>query len=97
PSLHSFPTRRSSDLVEGREREKAHAQHVARLGTPDPDRPDDGVRASARVFTAELRLLLNRDAPLEAVQEMRPRVRIHHGVAGIEDRKSTRLNSSHVS
>src|SRR5207247_696897 len=40
--------------------------------------------ASARVFTAELRQLLNRDAPLEAVQEMRPRVRIHHGVAGID-------------
>src|SRR5262249_34099294 len=70
--------------VEGRKLDKAHAQHVARLGPLHTYRANDGVWAPTWIFAAELRQLLNRDAPLEPIQEMRPRVGIHHDVAGID-------------
>src|SRR5207249_6661074 len=81
PYLHSFPTRRSSDLqlqVYGRAAEAF--ERCARL--------DDRV---ARV-TAKLALARYRDGDLGgAVASVNETLRLD------EDRKSTRLNSSHVS
>src|SRR5690606_41248068 len=73
PHLHSFPTRRSSDLADqGKQR-----GHVGPRRAP-------GKREAQR---QEQRLALASGGVLE---------RSGRGVPGILDRKSTRLNSSHV-
>src|SRR5437868_7941539 len=66
--LHSFPTRRSSDLL--------HAGEEVVLGVPDPALP--GLQRRQRGDDVAAAFGMLRD----------PR---------LEDRKSTRLNSSHVS
>src|SRR5690606_42149020 len=70
-ALHSFPTRRSSDLEEAEGR-------VPRLARPRDREAQDGGRGALRG---------GRAPP--------PRLRHRHAPAG-PDRKSTRLNSSHV-
>src|SRR5437868_11653433 len=76
PHLHSFPTRRSSDLAK-RRRDKRH-----RLLQATED--------SLRKLVAEVGRRTNK--PLTAVQ-----IGLKAGKVNLEDRKSTRLNSSHVS
>src|SRR5699024_12048671 len=80
-ALHSFPTRRSSDLDEGLE-------NVALLDIVEAFQADAAVVA--------VRDLL--DVVLEAAQGRDFVLRDDDAVAhDAEDRKSTRLNSSHVS
>src|SRR5699024_12135683 len=81
PELLSFPTRRSSDLPQ-----VAGAQRVPRI--------DDVVLAEAHIEPGLRELLHPRHtATLRVGVHPRLQVRVHQGV----DRKSTRLNSSHVS
>src|SRR5690606_41192044 len=81
--LHSFPTRRSSDLIYGALRGKAVA----------------GARGevTARVFCQEFQAELVSIAGVFRVFETIPAELAGKPVqAWLEDRKSTRLNSSHV-
>src|SRR5699024_12713141 len=81
--LHSFPTRRSSDLW------RATVSTRARLGPPEPG-------AAAIAVAAPLDPPTVASTPglvLEAAEHVRNRLR----AAVDPDRKSTRLNSSHVS
>src|SRR5207249_10556507 len=83
PALHSFPTRRSSDLRLGR-----------RVRPPRGSQPAVPVRTRRRHGTRRRR------GPARRRQRgrllLRSARRRRGGAAG-EDRKSTRLNSSHVS
>src|SRR5207249_10538541 len=92
--LHSFPTRRSSDLVE---------RSLSSVHFPAEDRGAEGkggVRLANDLFGQEERLR-GRCPWIEIyrrkfqMQVAAPRRRI--GIIGHRDRKSTRLNSSHVS
>src|SRR5690606_42118636 len=95
--LPSFPTRRSSDLDSGLLRAHVSA-HVDRIGGPDVDtqfdvalhaydaHPDDG---GAELATA--RGTLHSDALVDSWECVRAGLLLPVG-----DRKSTRLNSSHV-
>src|SRR5690606_41153721 len=82
--LHSFPTRRSSDLLRGLETGLTGFNEIEIDGLADVE--DD---ASARA------------AVMRALGQPTPdRIRViaqafRHGLS-VEDRKSTRLNSSHV-
>src|SRR5207249_11265810 len=89
--LHSFPTRRSSDLVNR---------------VPDSRRCQDQIGINAGVRDLDLfeswipsifvsMLLANADDALDLTQPRSFEPCPAHGVA--RDRKSTRLNSSHVS
>src|SRR5690606_39686986 len=79
--LHSFPTRRSSDLAGQR----------ARLGgrllalRNQPARNRTGVESPAVVFDDDAEAAL-----VEGCNDL------HRALLGLADRKSTRLNSSHV-
>src|SRR5207248_9577159 len=75
PTLHSFPTRRSSDL----RRRRLLAEHRTRL---DQRRVGRGEIAGHQADDADRRL----DAGVVSAASA-------HGL--VEDRKSTRLNSSH--
>src|SRR5690606_41520344 len=75
--LHSFPTRRSSDLLEGLEGYKAALNHVA-LTYPTSK---EGKEAE-RILNEDLSRLENMDFKMDLSKNL--------------DRKSTRLNSSHV-
>src|SRR5690606_41586985 len=82
--LPSFPTRRSSDLLCG------CAQH--RLIVPEPNPVGAPVTAASNAFffgAKQPRTVA--ECPSNAIDE----VRIHQNI-GQSDRKSTRLNSSHV-
>jgi hypothetical protein len=70
--------------VERREREKPDAEHVTGPGALDADRADDRVRAFARILQAPLGQVLDRDARLEAVQEMGPGLGIDDRVTGVD-------------
>src|SRR5699024_12247627 len=95
PSLHSFPTRRSSDLFEGLIdliSMKAH-YYEDDLGTRSvaKDIPED-YKEKAEELHASL---------VEAVAELDEDLMMKYlegeEISEEEDRKSTRLNSSHVS
>src|SRR5436309_15855983 len=73
--LHSFPTRRSSDLR--REKESQQLQRSAEFPLPFADAP---VLAS----------------PKPPTQPLLPSVTVAPPTVVVPDRKSTRLNSSHV-
>src|SRR5438874_4553098 len=77
--LHSFPTRRSSDLPDAEGTRREHRQ-VGRA-TPEAE-PRVGGRAE--------------DPPGRPGQAVREGRRPHPEARRREDRKSTRLNSSHV-
>src|SRR5690606_41834576 len=84
--LHSFPTRRSSDLgrlrrqaPEGSGRRECEAEEAA-------GRPDAG---SGGTEGASVKKMVGPAAKREAVAHLQ-------AVMGLSDRKSTRLNSSHV-
>src|SRR5690606_40244351 len=85
--LHSFPTRRSSDLAENQ--------------SSSPYRPDQKCRRHARSSAPEVVAC----APWPSAQELHLGAAVHSPVTAREieaarradrDRKSTRLNSSHV-
>src|SRR5205085_12131332 len=87
--LHSFPTRRSSDLIEN-----AFAQYDGAFGVLAAFKcVDDGEgRARGKRIAAERRSVT---ADLEHLRRGAARQAGADGHAVAEDRKSTRLNSSH--
>ena len=70
--------------VERRDGQEPDGQHVAGFGALDADRPDDRVRSLARILHAPLGKLRDADASLESVEEMRPRVGVDDGIAGVD-------------
>src|SRR5439155_25699834 len=80
--LHSFPTRRSSDLQSGRRVGGAESLLHHASGFPVGDR---------RLRTAHA----PREVPHLLGEAVVP-VLLEHGIGPALDRKSTRLNSSHV-
>src|SRR5204862_8103800 len=78
--LHSFPTRRSSDLAGG-----------PRLESDHPDLDADPRAAALVAEAAAILDLPGRDSVIRVRSELPPGVGL-----GSSDRKSTRLNSSHV-
>src|SRR5690606_40975033 len=94
--LHSFPTRRSSDLLGGLEREAARLALLHRLEHAGLDLAADRnvVRLGDRAHVAAARQLAD-DEPGAVADECRVDVLVRARRAP-EDRKSTRLNSSHV-
>src|SRR5690606_41888155 len=85
--LHSFPTRRSSDLVlEGL------AQPVG--GGPHGGGGQGAAREDAQNFGGEIGVGARRGGADFFVAQGRPA--LGHVQAAVGDRKSTRLNSSHV-
>src|SRR5690606_41852655 len=85
--LHSFPTRRSSDLLARFEARPGYVTERAENGAGAPGRAVDLRPGSLREHAGEVR----RDAAAGDVAE-----RVHGSGHVLEDRKSTRLNSSHV-
>src|SRR5690606_41808427 len=94
-TLHSCPTRRSSDLVEhvelgqgdaGDARDRARLAHQHRV--------EPAAAALARGYRAEFVPALAEPLADRIGQLARKRARADPG--GVGDRKSTRLNSSHV-
>src|SRR5207248_10118519 len=87
PHLHSFPTRRSSDLSPPLPH--AHPAEVAVAQSPVDRTADPGGLQGGRCATALARLAQRvRQQPRGEPAALRHRI-------GGEDRKSTRLNSSH--
>src|SRR5690606_41891003 len=90
--LHSFPTRRSSDLLEpeqtfGKKQPFLYTQSetiYARSWIPSPDAP--GIR-----FTYDAQVKVPKEM-MALMSATNPQKKNNNGV----DRKSTRLNSSHV-
>src|SRR5207249_12080713 len=83
-ALHSFPTRRSSDLVVGQRRIQRRIDREV-TGLSQHDRVPVGRRLCCKVdadVAAGAGLVVHHDDPFQRLGE---------------DRKSTRLNSSHVS
>src|SRR5207248_10146509 len=94
PALHSFPTRRSSDLA-GVTRVSLGVQsfRAAKLETLERDHRPEQIFAAyeqARSFAHSVSLDLIFAAPRETLQQWRQDLE-----ATVSDRKSTRLNSSH--
>src|SRR5207249_10880571 len=87
PLLHSFPTRRSSDL----DHQVVGGRVLGTLATP--------LRQQAAVLQRLLERLEEPGPALRGRVEPGERLQLRqpHGRLGGEDRKSTRLNSSHVS
>src|SRR5690606_41628503 len=86
--LHSFPTRRSSDLRGAYRRDSRRpgrgggdGDGERGGGTPGRGRGTGGAGGAARHTGAEI---------------MNGETRLPHDIGAIQDRKSTRLNSSHV-
>src|SRR5205807_10063026 len=91
PHLHSFPTRRSSDLLALHcWRGSEDSQSEVALGRP-PD-PGLGLRCERRIVPAPLKLRNDRIYGAIGRRGDRNGAVHPHG----EDRKSTRLNSSHL-
>src|SRR5690606_41310166 len=90
-SLHSFPTRRSSDLVSWAE-------------TLLEQRINDIVRAEYGRRTSNQAISEDRSTMMQAIREEANNIGKDQGISDIDvriqqitlDRKSTRLNSSHV-
>src|SRR5690606_41693218 len=87
--LHSFPTRRSSDL-------KTLADIIFRLAGVDALRTDPRLRRFMRKFLGLPEAESDELEDNQALLEARERDAIGRALAGRPDRKSTRLNSSHV-
>src|SRR5207253_10976041 len=84
PIFHSFPTRRSSDLVLGR---VVHA----------PSRRSRLDQLEKVGGTGQAAGMSGENAMRAALHRPRPGTRVYAEAAGsLRDRKSTRLNSSHV-
>src|SRR5207249_8702597 len=96
PDLHSFPTRRSSDLgrILGAARAACRAQLPPVRGLP-PAHPHFHWRALRLPLLLRPRPGLPRVPPLLPL--LRPRLLLPRLRQLPQDRKSTRLNSSHVS
>src|SRR5206468_12939710 len=89
PTLPSFPTRRSSDLLPAVR--DAHRAVVVRTQVRHA-----GERAKVLpVLGGAVPMLLPGDLLLHPVGEVREVLEVEHDAAHIGDRKSTRLNSSH--
>src|SRR5690606_40501634 len=91
--LRSSPTRRSSDLIGAVQTDDAPQRVALELGH---DASGVGpAREAAKLVVAQLGFLALR---VHRFQLPAALVQLHHvlGVARTEDRKSTRLNSSHV-
>src|SRR5690606_41805933 len=87
PDLHSFPTRRSSDLHNQTPLTRARATAISRRRSGhDPRTP---------CAPKETAMSLNLHA-LPKVKDSWTHLYIEHAKIDQEDRKSTRLNSSHV-
>src|SRR5690606_42154632 len=85
--LHSFPTRRSSDLV--KEIAERFSKSTATVVTE--------YRGLTTAQLAELRRALGPNTTYRVAKNtLVKRAAEQSGVEGLEDRKSTRLNSSHV-
>src|SRR5207249_7017654 len=96
PAPHSFPTRRSSDLAK-RDETRLRTEWNENLFR-SVDELELSVRASNCLKSANIRtiaeLVPRTDTELPPNEELRQEIaQRDHG----EDRKSTRLNSSHVS
>src|SRR5690606_40150802 len=88
PTLHSFPTRRSSDLLA--------LQGIRRPFDAFDEWPVEPVRVCHRIGILQLR---QADAALLQIVRHEPEHHLalpHDALKQFEDRKSTRLNSSHV-
>src|SRR5205807_3430769 len=90
PDLHSFPTRRSSDLRAAKEESRRHGVQIrARPVARQEIRP---VAECARGAETEIgRCALAGERRIRAIDALGA---FEHGA--LEDRKSTRLNSSHL-
>src|SRR5207248_11691708 len=87
---HSFPTRRSSDLVDGRYHSVGPGGRIRRL------RGRFSNEADARMDSAPANRGSEFDAGTAGGTEANcSRFRVRYGKVGRRDRKSTRLNSSH--
>src|SRR5207253_6309380 len=93
PDLPSFPTRRSSDLLFGRMLAALSRQFGIPLDVPF-ERLDPKHQRSVLFGTGEKWLDLNLD--LAPKSDLAPKIDIPPKPAAVRDRKSTRLNSSHV-
>src|SRR5690606_40096037 len=86
--LHSFPPRRSSDLGPGAPRADRGPPFAGPLLSGEVVAAPEPSRAVRRP---------RRDGPVrEAAVAREPTPAREHAGAGLQDRKSTRLNSSHV-
>src|SRR5205085_9629429 len=89
-SLHSFPTRRSSDLSGSfLELDAGESIGVGTVGA-DAEAVEEGASDQMRRIAAH-RAYAEIDARL--AKNHRPKLRM--GIGDVQDRKSTRLNSSH--
>src|SRR5207249_7896722 len=97
PYLRSFPTRRSSDLLE--DVGEADAPIVDLLGVPDAEvAAPAAVQVIGAVVHGQLVFLpVQREAALRDAVGVAADDGTVRGPPGHVDRKSTRLNSSHVS
>src|SRR5439155_21678202 len=80
--LHSFPTRRSSDLILGKRADLCRFGHCCSHKLRDPRHRDVRRRQLAELVLGRRQVLF--------------RVERHQSTSSARDRKSTRLNSSHV-
>src|SRR5699024_12813159 len=88
---HSFPTRRSSDLFEIRGTDEL-SKALKELGKLD------GVRNVVKKHGAQMQSSSQRFAPVDTgFLKQNIKLYIEDGGLTAQDRKSTRLNSSHVS
>src|SRR5207249_11712056 len=92
PALHSFPTRRSSDLLAGAVSLGEPRDLLELIAGDTPHRNDEADPAQRRLLLAEDADVVGRFRP--ALVDARP---LERPPQPSLDRKSTRLNSSHVS
>src|SRR5690606_41982721 len=93
-ALPSFPTRRSSDLVRSRAPGWCEISHP--VGLRDGDRIGDAPRDGSQSWATSTYRSCPMHLPIN--HHLRPVYRTLAGLTGVWllDRKSTRLNSSHV-
>src|SRR5207249_10444730 len=92
PALHSFPTRRSSDLRHGEGRRPVARRLLANRKASEP--PDRFAKVGPELLTA---IGEARASPREGAVAQEIGEEFDAGLSQRPDRKSTRLNSSHVS
>src|SRR5207249_8562614 len=94
--LHSFPTRRSSDLLRIPTISRVQKDHywaASAVRLPAPLLFVEQESPIARLPSLQLEVA----PPDPRTTQRRPTIRVIRGTLGFQDRKSTRLNSSHVS
>src|SRR5206468_12222310 len=90
--LHSFPTRRSSDLPSTRESARTRSSSSSKT-TPSVKVPNWSARKAAYSSSGARSRVATIARQAGAVAEIRRRGVVEKGIP--KDRKSTRLNSSH--